>query len=543
MRIFNYLNFIFIICITVSSFAGQFDEGDWITYKDAGAVYSCDKDRNYVYFASSGGVLRWDMIRLKWDFPLTVADLPGEYKVFDVVFTAAFDINTGILWCGTTKGLLSYNTLSHNWDKHDLPLGDPNILSVGFSAENIWLEGGTAPGIGARSLFKGTPQFGNFTTASPAELETAGAVRWVGERVDLPESFPPYNIDSRNQGGGILIFTSDGKLKDGRFNEYSTLCMLNDDRGNIWLGFNGYGIGKVDDLSRKMTFQIAGPESSVVKSIAVDGNSYWIGGRGLSQWKKSDGFWKRFRTTEYTDFNSGRIEDIVVHGGYVYLATKQGLTIYNQGSGIFYTLDTFDNLWDSEITALAEDGNKLWIGTASGLNSLQFSNNLINREEALQNRRVLDIEVDGPFVWIGGEYGLHLHDKESGEWTFVHGTDAMQDSRVSEIKVFRKEVWVARDFGIEMFDKKTGAWEAQLSVLYGNSKARSICPADSFIWIGTTGGLVKYDRILQRWVKFTKEDGLPDNLIDVIIKDGDYLWLGTPGGLCRFYWNDPYRLD
>ena len=35
--------------------------------------------------------------------------------------------------------------------------------------------------------------------------------------------------------------------------------------------------------------------------------------------------------------------------------------------------------------------------------------------------------------------------------------------------------------------------------------------------------------------KFTVEDGLPSNNIRELVQDGDgYIWLGTTGGLCRF---------
>ena len=119
----------------------------------------------------------------------------------------------------------------------------------------------------------------------------------------------------------------------------------------------------------------------------------------------------------------------------------------------------------------------------------------------------------------------------------------MLDSEVWEIGVNGNEIWLARGRGIEMFNTKTGKWTPYLSILYGEHRALSILPSDSIVWVGTEGGLVKFDRDLNRWVTFTTDDGLPHNRVEHIEIEGDYLWLATPGGLCRFYWNDPYRLD
>ena len=518
--------------------AGPFEPGDWVNYRDCRYVYSCDVGRSCVYFGTGGGITRWDIYRLRWDEPMTIAHLPGEYAVFDTVYSVAYDENTGYLWCGTTDGLFAYASMSGDWDRHILPLGNPNVLSIGITIENIWVEGGTAPGVGVRMLFKGSPTSGAFNTSSPGELEAAGMVDWRGERAELPQDFPVYFI---NRPG--MIYNYEGVLSDTRFNRYHTTCMLDDGRGYTWVGFGGYGAGRADGHTRRMDLYVAGPESSAVKSFVLDDNDIWMGGRGLAHWRRDNDSWEHFRALENIDFQSGRIEDIFIFDNLVYLATNLGLTIYNRKSGRFRTLESLDNLWDSHVTALDSDGERLWIGTAQGVNYLNLSDNRIYRVENIKGRYIYDIEIDGSFVWVGTEYGLFLHDRETDFWTYVRGTDEMQDSEVRDIHISNNEVWLARYLGVEMFDKTTGEWKAYSAVFYRNHTARSILPADSIVWVGTDGGLVKFDRNLNRWVTFTTEDGLPHNTIDIIRREGDYLWLGTPNGLCRFYWNDPYRLD
>jgi ligand-binding sensor domain-containing protein len=125
----------------------------------------------------------------------------------------------------------------------------------------------------------------------------------------------------------------------------------------------------------------------------------------------------------------------------------------------------------------------------------------------------------------------------------MRGSAEMRDSEVNCIQVEKDEVWLARTLGIEVFNKLTGEWKFFLANYYNNWEALYILPADTLVWIGTDGGLVKFEPALNRWVTYTTEDGLPSNTINYIIPEGDYLYLATPNGLCRFYWNDPYRLD
>jgi hypothetical protein len=44
------------------------------------------------------------------------------------------------------------------------------------------------------------------------------------------------------------------------------------------------------------------------------------------------------------------------------------------------------------------------------------------------------------------------------------------------------------------------------------------------------------------WISYTTADGLLDNRVQVIRRDGDDLLIGTASGLTRFYWNRPGRL-
>jgi len=529
--------FAVILLTATTSICGIFEEGDWVTYKDCRYVYAIDKGWNHIYFGTSGGILRYDYYRSEWDEPLTIAELPGEYADIDTVYSLIFDNNSGLLWCGTSDGFFSYYTNSKNWSKHKLPLEEQIITSLAIDGDKIYAYGGVYPQGGTRAYFRSSNTFGTFSYVPPSELPDN--LEWKGEKDTLPEEFPVFNVKS-SLG---LVYTRQGQLKDTWFNIYNTNCMFNDGRGYIWIGLAGYGIGHVDENSRNMYLTIVGPGNNRVNTIAFAGKSIWTGGMELTRWNRLNGDWEHYRSQENVDFNSGKINEIYVYNDLVYLGTELGLSILDTRSGRFRTYERLDNLWDSNVTALAGDDNTLWIGTAQGLNYLGFSDNVIVRSVGVENRRILDIEVDSPFVWFGSEYGLHLHDKESGKWTYVEGSPEMKESAVWDIAANDREVWVARSAGIEKFDKTNGEWTGYLSNNYGNNKALAVALEGDNVWIGTTGGLVKFDRLNNRWVRFTVEDGLPHNKVETVEIEEDYLWLGTPKGLCKFYWNDAFRLD
>ena len=529
-----------IFLIASQSFAASYEVDDWVFYRDFKQVWSADKGREFIYFATNGGIIRWDYFRSKWDTPMTVALIPGDALAFDTTYVVAYDENTGYLWCGTTDGLLSYSTMLDEWELHPLPLDDPPVLSIGITNDNIWVEGGQ-PGYGIRMLFKGSPTSGFFMVSSSSELYQAGAVDWQGERGYLPEEFPQYFV---NQSG--WVFRTDGWILDNNLYEYPVTCRVSDDgRGYSWLGFYGCGAGRVDNHTQRMDMFTAGVDCTQVKAILLEKKDMWLGGKGFTQWKRDNDKWYYYRPLNTTGFDAGAVYDIFRVKDELYLATDLGLTVFNLKSERFHTLTIFDDLWNSQITSLNGDKAQLWIGTVQGLNVMNLETREIDRiyEERIRKLHIYDVGSDGRFVWVGTEFGIYLHDRSVGDWTYVRGSSEMLDSPVKTIYAGEQEIWFGRDLGLDIFDKDTGGWSAYQSVLFENRTPLAILPGDSLVWIGTDGGLFKFDRKLNRWYGYWLQDGLPADTVNAIQQEGDYLWLGTNNGLCRFYWNDPYRLD
>jgi ligand-binding sensor domain-containing protein len=103
-------------------------------------------------------------------------------------------------------------------------------------------------------------------------------------------------------------------------------------------------------------------------------------------------------------------------------------------------------------------------------------------------------------VWMGSEVGLFIYRYATEEViSYVH--EENNDSSLSENDV--RSIYISKD---------------------------------DEVWIGTNnGGLNHYNASSSSFTSFTTDNGLPNNSIYTILEDHHgYLWLGTNGGICRF---------
>jgi two-component sensor histidine kinase/streptogramin lyase len=108
-----------------------------------------------------------------------------------------------------------------------------------------------------------------------------------------------------------------------------------------------------------------------------------------------------------------------------------------------------------------------------------------------------------------------------------------------------RRIWMGMDEGgLVVFDPKSKQWT---HFLHNNQDPHSISSnrilslavdptePDRFVWVGTRNGLNKLDLQTNKFIHFTTNQGLPNNVVYGILSDDHHnLWLSTNKGLCLF---------
>lgn len=179
-----------------------------------------------------------------------------------------------------------------------------------------------------------------------------------------------------------------------------------------------------------------------------------------------------------------------------------GLMLYD-GERLHY-FKNYKGLGEGRITAIHEDtkGN-VWFGTANGLtkyNGTNFTNYTNNFGTLANEIWCFAIDAAGLF-WVGTTDGVYTFDG-------------------SEFKPF----------------KLPKADVGKTTSVYGADRITSlVIDKNEQLWFGTDGyGITRYNG--ENFKHITKENGLPDNVINQLFFDSeDNLWIGTMyGGVSRY---------
>jgi len=224
-----------------------------------------------------------------------------------------------------------------------------------------------------------------------------------------------------------------------------------------------------------------------------------------------------------------------------------------------------DGLSGVDIQTLKFYDGELWIGTRGGglskFDGKHFTN--YGEEQGLFDHRVMALDVNEDYVWLGLCFGLSQFDK--GTQTFQNwelsggylpgvgsgsGVGAGTDPRrifADSILIDGEYIWHSA-YNVNRSDRDvTKSAEIGCGPL-PSSRVTSICKATNSIYAATTLGLSRIDLsnafewtqgqsiVLQtpvfKW--FTTKEGMLSNGISALALDGKYLWVGTDVGVNRF---------
>ena len=144
-------------------------------------------------------------------------------------------------------------------------------------------------------------------------------------------------------------------------------------------------------------------------------------------------------------------------------------------------------------------------------------------------------------------------DKKLESWTQFTHRKALLGEEVRSIAIDKRYVWVGTTSGLSRYDKLHGTWEnyrqkggRQVMRVGGsrwswweppseeglvNNWVNSLAVDERYVWIGTREGANRYDKIADKWDRYKRENGLPDEDITSIAISGNDVWVGTSEGV------------
>ncbi len=477
----------------------------------------------------------------------------GEQKTFEFFIidsanvmlngiSSIFEDSKGDLWVGTLgSGLSKFDRNLNKFKQILYQSGNPTSLSSNIitsvfedSKENFWI--GTAGG-GVNKFDREKEIFTRYKN-NPNNPES----------LSHNNVFTLFEDNSGNlwvgtQGGGLNVYdkTIDGFIHyqndpgdPTTLNNNFVFSICQDRSGTIWIGTGGGGINKYDPQKNKFLHYKIDPLKTnntldnFIWSVFEDRSAIiWIGTQG--------------------------------GGLYKFEREKEEYTHYLNNPSDPYSLSN-----DVVLAILEDKKGNLWIGTqGGGLNKLNRKTGRFKRYQTdatpvgLTNNFIRTIFEDNQgFIWLGSSGGglIRFDPEQENFIPYLYSPNNQNGISGNDIvPIFEDRfgiLWVGTiGSGLNRFDKNEQQFLHFLNNPYDNNslshnRVRAIYGGNNgTLWVGTDKGLnklvvpekEKFNRTAGKFKTYTKNDGLPNDVIYGILSDNHgNLWISTNKGLSKF---------
>ncbi|MBN2347262.1 MAG: response regulator [Bacteroidales bacterium] len=338
--------------------------------------------------------------------------------------------------------------------------------------------------------------------------------------------------------------------------------------GKLWVGTD-IGLFMYDSYLDKLV-PLTTPEQLSVTCILMDNNQQvWLGTHtGLYRYNKKDSIWTHFVNNPDNPLsitNSYITRLFLDSESNIWVGTRNGLNLFQENSNTFSSY-FITNVWDInsdyDVMAIAEDKLKrIWIGsTRKGLYVLDRQAQKASKLSKVRSGAILDLLIDSYNVlWVakGGNQGLeriHLNNFSLTDKTEIeHYTlNRANPSSLSDNSVFclykdhLNDIWIGTfEGGVNYYSPRAKKFQV-IQESFDNSESIKSSLVNSFfeekdyLWIGTEGGLDRYNKKTGKYSHYEYDvqdpSSIGGNPIYAIYKDHrGNLWIGTwAGGLYLF---------
>lgn len=506
-------------------------------------------------------------------------DNPENISVFNVPWnismTTACFLSTGELLLGTQENLLLCDLTKDSLSVRNKIEGiDYSRIQVlkSIKDKEIFIVGTESSGLYKLSLVSGKPVLSRFRNHPELQEIKARSVLIDKES----------NLWIATYGSGALQYrlTDEGGISEilNTYNTSSGLtgndinCVFQDMEGNIWLGFYGEGLSMLNSVALTYYSPSENPELNNIIYISGDkspvflgtptgyynfnlkngkpeafinlfqqvgraeitsyfqekNSNLWIGTKGNGLYLKLPGGQpKSFYRTGNTG-GEDHIRGISCDSKHVWLATLNGVLVLDKNTGaVVKKYQTGDRLPHNSINQifLKKDGTALVATEIDRLYSIDINkglsvdNKLMNG--GLKSKVLCFAETTGGDVWAGTyRNGAFWFSKDSVA-NFTTADGLFSNYCYSILADSKGKIWMGHERGFSRYDTETGTVKVFSTDFAkgGDCNPNAIFEnSDGLVMIGTTEGLIVYDR-----EKDKKASVAPiNNIISVTINKDKY---------------------
>ncbi len=367
-------------------------------------------------------------------------------------------------------------------------------------------------------------------------------------------------IVKKGQPNQIIRYYHD-KNDDTTIPSNTTKSIIQDENGTIWIGTDS-GLCKYLGDGKFYTYH-----NNYDSNSLLDDNIYglmqdstgliWVGTyTGISIFDPNN------KITQYNSdpLNENSLSSNVVQGvyedqdGLLWIGTRdKGLNIMDRKNNKYTRIEAGDgeyNLTSNLIRVVEGSGDTIWVGTDYGLNQIDRKTMKIKKytmNNGLTSDTIESLLVDSRgYLWIGTQEGvniLNLNTSQVMEIVNDKLKDTVTDIHIQEIFEDKDGVYWLGSYMVGFLIKiDTDKNKVQVYKIFDQETKEEIntikCIAegnDDILWIGTSEGLVKFDKSKGKSIRYTDEDGLCNNTIYGVLidKDGNP-WVSTNNGISKF---------
>ena len=404
--------------------------------------------KNNLWIGLSNGVVVVDPDRKKMKLFDQKSGLVG-FAFFDFTETSSGEI----LISSFSPGLSSISLENSNITRLGSEQGfEGSPLSIALDKEeNIWIGSNQFFSIynPEKSTLKTIETKSNLTGQGPPAVNIfdLGGMYWSGSWLQGIALYDPSGMDSRH------FTTDDGLISN------DTWGISEDSEGQIWFGtYRGLMIYNPSDNTLK---ELVIPENIGLNDqrgvTKIDEDLFFVGSFGgfsiLDTKANSITAYRSNSETAQANWRAVKRSD-----GSIWIATNNGLIVFDQANGSMKKLDAFSGLASNTIWGIKEDASqKIWLVSDSGINVIDPEKSTIGYFGILDglptnDQSVILMTTDRRIV-IGGAKGISIINQSQDSITYIGKANGLIPEGLYDMVESKGRLHLGTENGIVVVDE------------------------------------------------------------------------------------------